>query len=214
MEKATLEIDPNQTPRTTSPHCTPAQQGDATKGRCDASTRLSTRSWGKSAERCFNRLLSRHSLTKIDRADEWATSAIDPNLSSGRAVQEVFVDLANAVLHQCIRSLIGALAPDHHGYQRAGDVISRQASTSRSGHQCSHAPGRPIFHCRLLLSQTLAGKLSYVIDSSSFCAVPLFVPGGRSFVPACVCRRAARRARQGWPSRGPCSSLPCCQAMP
>src|SRR6201981_3728486 len=82
------------------------------------------------------------------------------------------------------------------------------------GHQCSHAPGRPILHHRLILSQTLAGKLSYVIDSSSFCAVPLFVPGGCSFVPACACRRAARRDRQGWPSRGPCPSLPCCQATP
>jgi hypothetical protein len=63
------------------------------------------------------------------------------------------------------------------------------------GHQYSHAPGRPIFHRRLILSQTSAGKLrlSYVIDSSSFCAVPLFVPGGRSFVSACACRRAARK---------------------
>jgi hypothetical protein len=30
-------------------------------------------------------------------------------------------------------------------------------------HQCSHAPGRPILHRRLILSQTLAGKLIYVI---------------------------------------------------
>src|SRR5262245_1671780 len=45
------------------------------------------------------------------------------------------------------------------------------------GHQCSHAPGRPILPCRLILSQTSAGKLrlSYVIVSSSFCAVPLFL---------------------------------------
>src|SRR5262249_58506448 len=35
-----------------------------------------------------------------------------------------------------------------------------------------------------------------------FMAVPLFVPGGRSFVPACACRRAVHRGRQGWPSRG------------
>jgi hypothetical protein len=62
-----------------------------------------------------------------------------------------------------------------------------------SGHQCSHAPGRPILHRRLILSQTLAGRLSYIIDSSSFWVVPLFVSGGRSFVPACACRRAARR---------------------
>jgi hypothetical protein len=140
--------------------------------------------------------------------------ARDPNVWSGRAVQEVFVDLANAVLHQCIRSLTGA----RRGSRLIMDIsahttlLADRPQPGCWGHQCSHAPGRPILHRRLILSQTLAGKLSYVIDSSSFCAVPLFVPGGCSFVPACACRRAARRVRQGWPSRWPCPSLPCCQA--
>src|SRR5712664_4684015 len=58
-----------------------------------------------------------------------------------------FVDLASAVLLQCIRSLFGArCAPDHYGYQRACVLISGQASTGHLGHQCSHAPGRPILH--------------------------------------------------------------------
>src|SRR5262249_30851037 len=35
----------------------------------------------------------------------------DPKLWSGRASQGDFVDLADAVLHQCIRPLIGALLP-------------------------------------------------------------------------------------------------------
>jgi hypothetical protein len=35
-----------------------------------------------------------------------------------------FVDPGDAVLHQCIRPLIGACAPGHHGYQRACDLIS------------------------------------------------------------------------------------------
>src|SRR6516225_4219779 len=35
-----------------------------------------------------------------------------------------FVNLADTVLHQCIRSLIGACAPGHHGYQRACDLLS------------------------------------------------------------------------------------------
>jgi hypothetical protein len=35
------------------------------------------------------------------------TDTIDPDVWSGRALQEVFVELA-AVLHQCIWSLIGA----------------------------------------------------------------------------------------------------------
>ena len=52
-----------------------------------------------------------------------------------------------AVLHQCIRPLIGAVcAPGHHGYQRACVLLSGQVSMDHSGHQCSHAPGRPILH--------------------------------------------------------------------
>ncbi|SIO67763.1 hypothetical protein SAMN05443247_11874 [Bradyrhizobium erythrophlei] len=35
-------------------------------------------------------------------------SGFDPDVWSGRALQEDFVELAAAVLHQCIRPLIGA----------------------------------------------------------------------------------------------------------
>src|SRR5712691_8060490 len=47
---------------------------------------------------------------------------------------------------------------------------------------------------RLILSQTSAGKrcLAYVIGSSSSRAVPLFVPCGRSFVPARACAETPR----------------------
>jgi hypothetical protein len=34
-----------------------------------------------------------------------------------------FFDLVDAVLHYCIRPLLGAVAPGHHGYQRACDLI-------------------------------------------------------------------------------------------
>src|SRR2546430_17332191 len=45
-----------------------------------------------------------------------------------------FVNLADAVLHQCIRPLIGACcAPGHHGYQRAFELISGQASNGPFG---------------------------------------------------------------------------------
>src|SRR5262249_60242322 len=66
-----------------------------------------------------------------------------------------FVDLADVVLHQCIRPLIGAGAPGHHGYQRACDLISGQASNGPNG--------SPVFGCagktdpRLVLSQTWVG---------------------------------------------------------
>ena len=58
----------------------------------------------------------------------------DPFVWSGRALQEDFVELAVAVLHQCIRPLIGACcAPGHHGYQRACVLISGQASIGPLG---------------------------------------------------------------------------------
>jgi hypothetical protein len=44
-----------------------------------------------------------------------------------------FVDLVDAVLHYCIRPLIGACAPGHHGYQRACDLILEQASNGLNG---------------------------------------------------------------------------------
>ena len=84
---------------------------------------------------------------------------IDPNVWSGRASQEVSSSWRCTVLHQCIRPWIGARsAPGHHGYQRACDLISGQASMGQMGHQCSHAPGRPILHLVFILSQTSAGK--------------------------------------------------------
>jgi hypothetical protein len=114
-----------------------------------------------------------------------------------------FVNLADAVLHQCIRPLIGACcAPGHHGYQRAFELISGQASNGPFG--------SPVFACA---GKTDPPSLShssrrprrvrdvgYVIDRSSLRTVPLFVPGGRSFVPACARRRAARKGPQGRPS--------------
>jgi hypothetical protein len=104
-----------------------------------------------------------------------------------------FVELASAVLHQCIRPLIGACAPGHHGYRRACDLITGQASTGHLGHQGSHAPGRPILHHRLILSQTRAGKGLIMSSIASWlCVVPLFVPSGRSFVPTCGRRDAPR----------------------
>ena len=63
-------------------------------------------------------------------------SPYDPNVWCGRALQEVFVDPVATVLHQCIRPLLGAhCAAGHHGYQRACDLISGQASTGPLGPQ-------------------------------------------------------------------------------
>src|SRR5215208_3783614 len=62
-----------------------------------------------------------------------------------------FVDLVDAVLHYCIRPLIGASAPGPHGYQRASDLILGQASNG--------LVGSPVF--------ARAGKTDYSIVVSS-----------------------------------------------
>jgi hypothetical protein len=81
-------------------------------------------------------------------------SAFDPNVWSGRALQENFVEWADAVLHQCIRPLIGAFELRAiMDISALCDLVSGQASMGHLGHQCSQAPGRPILH---LVSNPLA----------------------------------------------------------
>jgi hypothetical protein len=142
--------------------------------------------------------------------------ANDPMYGPAVRCKRLWSTLVDAVLRQCIRSLIGACAPDHHGNQRACDLISGQASMGHLGHQCSHAPGRPILHRRLILSQSSAGKsTNYVIDSLLVLRRS-FVRAWRPFLrPDLRLQRcAARRDRQGWPSRLPCLSRQRCQATP
>src|ERR1700756_5490679 len=111
-----------------------------------------------------------------------------------------FLDLA---VRSCINvsglSLEPLLLPTIMDISAHATFLADRPRPGHLGHQCSHAPGRPILHRRLILSQTSAGKLRYVIDRLLIllCAVPLFVPGGRSYVPTCGPR--TRRA-QG-PSR-------------
>src|SRR5215813_14396900 len=87
------------------------------------------------------------------RLDVW-NDANDPNVWSGRALQENFVEWADAVLHQCIRPLIGAFELRAiMDISALCDLVSGQASMGHLGHQCSQAPGRPILH---LVSNPLA----------------------------------------------------------
>jgi hypothetical protein len=132
---------------------------------------------------------------------KWAADrqndAIDPNVWSGRALQEDFVELAAAVLHQCIRPLIGACcAPGHHGYQRACVLISGQASigairvtsvrmrredrTSISSHPLADLGWKLLIGLRHRL--LLISRSSFVLAK------------GRSFVPA---RRTSIASRAG-----------------
>src|SRR6266567_4804943 len=100
-----------------------------------------------------------------------------------------------AVLHQCIRPLIRARLCSGPSW-----ISARVRSHYRTGLEGPF--GSPVFAgagktdppSRLILSQTSAGKrcLAYVIGSSSSRAVPLFVPCGRSFVPARACAETPR----------------------
>src|ERR1700681_3479502 len=63
-----------------------------------------------------------------------------------------------AVLHQCIRPLIGAFAPGHHGYQRACVLISGQASIGPFGSPVFACVGKTDPPSLLILSQTSAGN--------------------------------------------------------
>jgi hypothetical protein len=117
-----------------------------------------------------------------------------------------------AVLHQCIRPLIGACcAPGHHGYQRACDLISGQASTGPFGSPVFACAGKTDPPSRLILSQTSAGNRlwDYVIDRSLSCAVPLFVPRA---VPSS--RPAHRRSRRAQARSRPAVTLTSRLALP
>ena len=142
--------------------------------------------------------------------------AIDPNVWSGRALQEVFVELSVAVLHQCIRPLVGAFAPGHHGYQRACVLISGQASTVPFGSPVFACAGKTDPPSLLILSQTSAGnglllRLGLAPRTSQFLCSSLgpFLRAGPQNVD-----RVARRGGQGRPSRLACGGLCRFQAAP
>jgi hypothetical protein len=143
--------------------------------------------------------------------------ANDPNVWSGRALQEGFVNLGGcAVLHQCIRLLIGACcAPSHHGYQHACGLFSGPASSGPFGSPVFAYVGKTDPPSRFILSQTSAGKSL----ASRHCALPIqflcsclkLVPSSR---PVLALKRRAQGGRQGWPSRLACLLLQRCQATP
>src|SRR5258708_3039218 len=157
-------------------------------------------------------------LSRVKRS--WTSGSsgefLTPDVWSGRALQEVSSSWRSAVLHQCIRSLIGAvLLRTNMDISARAISLTDRPQRGHVGHQGSHAPGRPILH---LFSFSRRPRRvrdgGYVMDSSSLRAVPLFVPDGRSFVPACARRRAVRKGRQGRPSCCPDVLLYRCQAAP
>jgi len=73
--------------------------------------------------------------------DKCSISAADPNVWCGRALQEVWSICRFAVLHQCIRPLIGACV-----LRATMDISAHTFSLAdrpragHLGHQVSHAP--------------------------------------------------------------------------
>src|SRR5216684_395539 len=95
-------------------------------------------------------------------------------------------------------------APDHHGYQRACDLISGQASTGHLGHQGSHAPGRPILHLYLSSRRPRLKTVDRVTSSLA----PYFVQflcSSQGSVPSSDPERRSRREDQA--GRTPASSI-------
>ena len=114
-----------------------------------------------------------------------------------------------AVLHQCIRPLIGAFAPGHHGYQRACVLINGQASTGPCGSPVFACAGKTDPPSLLIPLADLGWKLLIglchrllLISPSSFVRAK-----GRSFVPACRTSIASRAGavkagRRAWLAAG------------
>src|SRR6266436_4878875 len=126
-----------------------------------------------------------------------SSSQFDPFVWSGRALQEVFVDLVVSGLASMYPvSSWSCFAPDHHGYQRACVLISRQASIGPFGSPVFACAGKTDPPSLLIPLADLGGKLLIglrhrllLISPSSFVRAK-----GRSFVPA---RRTSIASRAG-----------------
>jgi hypothetical protein len=123
--------------------------------------------------------------------------------------------LVDAVLHYCIRPLIGASAPGPHGYQRACDLILRQASNGLVGSPVFARAGKTD-HSIVVSSSRRPRRVnivSYVIDLFPLLyAVPLFVPGGA--VPSSRPAGAQPRRAQGQSSLAVAMTLPLAPMFP
>jgi hypothetical protein len=130
----------------------------------------------------------------------------DPNVWSGRASQEVL-----SIWRLCgLASMYSASrwslrAPGHHGYQRACDLISGQASTGPFGSPVFACAGKTDPPSRLILSQTSAGngRWDYVIAGSLsvqfLCSCRAAVPSSRPVLVSRAPRTGAVKAgRRAW----------------
>src|SRR6202023_3348495 len=113
---------------------------------------------GTNAKGRLHRIMSEFGMQSGKHLLAMTISHFDPFVWSGRALQVVSPSWRGAVLHQCIRPLIGAFAPGHHGYQRACVLISGQASIGPFGSPVFARARKTEPPSRLILSQTSAGS--------------------------------------------------------
>jgi hypothetical protein len=134
-----------------------------------------------------------------------APSIHDPSVWSGRAMQEVrrpwsmwsCITVSGLCLERLLRAIMDISAHN--------DLILGKASNGLVGSPVFARAGKTD-HSIVVSSSRRPRRGNSREASSSIIsfphAVPLFVPGGRSFVPACGCTGAPRaKGSQGWPSR-------------
>ena len=106
--------------------------------------------------------------------------------------KRIWSTLADAVLRQCIRSPIGACAPAIMDISAHAIFL---ADRPRRAVRVTRARTRREDRSSIVVSSSRKTRRVIVIMSSIaswLCAVPLFVPDGRSFVPTCGFRSAPR----------------------
>jgi hypothetical protein len=149
---------------------------------------------------------------KVHRLCSWriGNSAIDPNVWSGRALQENLVDLQAAVLHQCIRPLIGArfglraimdisaravfLADRSLWTIRVTSVrMRREDRSSISSHPLADLGRKPIVGLR---------HLRPPLSVQFLCSCHEAVPSSRRAVDRGIARRAVKAGRSSRPPAG------------
>ena len=110
---------------------------------------------------------------------------------SGRALQENFADLAVSGLASMYPTFDWSVAPGHHGYQRACDLISGKASRRPNGSPVLARAGKTEPPSRLVLSQTWAGISQFFTRTKRL--TPPWPASPRSF------GHEPERSKQSWP---------------
>ena len=128
--------------------------------------------------------------SKAEPSGACSKVADDPNVWSGRALQENFGDLAVSGLASMYPTFDWSVAPGHHGYQRACDLISGKASRRPNGSPVLARAGKTEPPSRLVLSQTSAGNSQFFTQTKRLTP---WLASPRSF------GHEPERSKQSWP---------------